>query len=111
MHASADDFCRMVSNTPDITNATARIGAWFIGAANQTGGFPLELSLAQIRLGFTKGGVHIPGTGSRNETLRASIDYLEKKGFMSSEEGRPQTGGFSSRKYSMHTTRGHIVRR
>lgn len=94
-------FCKAVSTHPQMSNATARIGAWLIGAAAATGGFPLELTLRQIQTGFTRNGRTVQGTGSRPETIRASLEWLEANGYLNSVDGRRGGFGHYSRIYSM----------
>lgn len=102
MSNDAEAFCRMVSEEPDISNAAARFGAWLIGAAERTGGFPIELTMHKIRLGFERNGIHVEGMGGRYETINASIEWLQEKGHLSTEEGRSVGFGHHSRAFSLH---------
>lgn len=86
-------FCVVVEANPEITNATARIGAWLIGTAVKLGGFPVQLSLRQIQKGFSREGVTIEGTGCRMETIKASLEWLETSGYLHSEDS-PAISGF-----------------
>jgi hypothetical protein len=97
----AERFCDAVVINYDMSNATARIGAWMIGAAKQVGGFPLELSLRQISEGFTVGRVTVKGTGSRLETIKAALEWLEQEGLLKIEEGGHAGFGKHSRVYHM----------
>lgn len=94
-------FCRVVASTPEMTNATARIGTWMFGVAAASGGFPIELTYRQIRDGVEINNKTIPGTGSRHETIRASIDWLKEHGILTYSDGDPIGFGHMSRKYSM----------
>ena len=94
-------LCILVSRDKEISNATARLAAWFIGAAARAGGFPLELSLSNIRDGFATNDDFIDGTGSRIETLKNSIEWLEAHGVLSSIDGKKIGFGYSSRLYTM----------
>ena len=87
-----DGFFETILKRPDLSNATARIAAWMIGAAAQAGGFPLKLSLRQIAEGFEHDGVRVPGTGSRLETIQASLAWLEEHGYLTSERGERSNG-------------------
>jgi hypothetical protein len=100
-HTQADKLCTVVSQTRDMSNATARIAAWMVGAANATGGFPIELSYRQVKEGFTKEGKDVPGTGSRTETIKAAFDWLEEKGYLTVIEGSAIGFGHSSRLYRL----------
>lgn len=101
MSKVADQFCQMVSEEPDISNAAARFGAWLIGAAERTGGFPVELSVHQIRQGFERNGVHVDGMGGRYETINNSISWLEGKGYLAATDGKPVGFGYSARHFSI----------
>ena len=81
MTQTASRFCSYVA-TQEVGNATAKIGAWFIGAAEATGGFPLTISYREIRDGFTMAGVTVRGTSSRHATILQSIAELEEAGFL-----------------------------
>lgn len=98
----AADFCALVSKTPDMSNAAARFGAWLIGVAERTGGFPIETSMAKIIRGFTHNGIEIDGLGSRPETLRAAIDWFETHGYLTATPGRPAGFGYTTFLYSLH---------
>jgi hypothetical protein len=80
-----ESFCTSVTDTPGMSNATARVGAWLIGAALKTGGFPVELTMKQFREGFERNGVVVEGTGCRHETVKAAIKWLEKEGLLKVE--------------------------
>jgi hypothetical protein len=84
-----ESFIDTIVKRSDMSNATVRIAGWLIGAAKATGGFPLELSFRQIAHGFEKDGVVVPGTGSRLETVRDSLKWLEEHGYLKVEQGRP----------------------
>ena len=94
-------FCKAVVENPEMSNATARFGAWLIGAAAMTGGFPLELSIHQIRYGFERNGVAVHGFGGRYETINASIDWLQGNGYLAVTEGRALKFGYTARVFSL----------
>ncbi len=94
-------YCKMVARNPGISNATARFGAWLIGAADIAGGFPLELTTHQIREGFSRNGVDVKGLGGRYETINASISWLESHGYLKVTEGRKVSFGFNARSFTM----------
>jgi len=96
-----DRFCKFVSCTPEVSNATARIGAWLIGVAEQRGGFPVELTYRQIRDGIQVDDDSIPGTGSRLETIKAAVQWLEDHGVLETSIGGPSGFGHFTRKYSI----------
>lgn len=102
MKTNASAFCRMVADSPDISNAAARFGAWLTGAAEATGGFPVELSVHQIRYGFTRAGKDVQGMGGRYETINASISWLEENGHLTTNEGRAIGFGHLSRNFTLH---------
>ena len=97
----ADSFCEVITRNPQMTNATARIGAWLIGAAYKTGGFPIELSFRQIGNGFTRNGVTVEGTGSHATTIRQALEWLEENGHLKSTDGNAVGFGHRSRIYTM----------
>lgn len=101
MKSIADKFCEMVSNDPSIPHAAARLGAWLVGAAGQTGGFPIELSVHQITKGFEREGVIIPGMGGRYETIRDSVNWLADKGHLAVSEGKGLGFGYNARVFSI----------
>lgn len=84
-----------------MTNATVRIATWMFGVAAISGGFPVELTYRQIRDGIEINNKLIPGTGSRHETIKASLDWLEENGILKSDNGKPTGFGKSTRLYSM----------
>ena len=92
----------MVAEAPEMSNAAARFGAWLVGSADLTGGFPIELTMHQIRNGFTRNGSTVPGMGGRYETIKASISWLEKRGYLSSTEGRAVGFGYVARNYTLN---------
>ena len=94
-------FCQIVANTPDITNATVRTGVWLLGVASELGGFPVELTYRQIRDGFEINNKHIPGTGSRHETIKSTLQWLEEAKLLSHTAGSKVGFGHTSRHYSM----------
>lgn len=71
---------------PATSNADIRIGAWIIGAAAATVGFPLPLTKRQIRSGFEMGGRKVAGTGSRPETIDSALDNLQALGLLTITE-------------------------
>lgn len=71
---------------PALNNADIRIGAWLIGAAAATIGFPLPLTKRQIRSGFEMSGRQVAGTGSRPETIDNALDNLQAKGLLTITE-------------------------
>lgn len=87
----ASRFCTHVA-MHDVGNATAKIGAWFIGAAQATGGFPLAVSYREIRDGFTRDGITVHGTASRHATILQSIAELEDAGFLTVGIDTPAEG-------------------
>lgn len=95
------EFSRLVATTPDITNATARLGLWFIGSALVTGEYPLELSLRDFSIGFSRSHIVVPGTGCRIETVKSALKRLEDEGFLKSREGKYSGFGHHSRVYWM----------
>ena len=84
------DFCRFVHESKEITNATARIGAWIVAHARAAGGFPVHLTPSAIR----------QGTGARHETITKALAWLESEGLISSEPGEAIGFGHVSRRYS-----------
>lgn len=94
-------FCEAVPEHRSISNATARLGAWLIGAAHRTGGFPIELSLKQMQGGFIRDGVRVDGTGCRIETLKAAILWMEKNSLLESVQGGRSGGAHNFRIYTM----------
>lgn len=93
-------FCDLVTRQ-DMPNAAARLGAWLVGAAHRSHGFPIELSFTQMRDGFDTPHGRVLGTGSRMETIKASLSWLEQNGYLSSREGRPLGFGYYSRWYTL----------
>lgn len=95
----ADNFCEMVARTPDMPHATARFGAWLIGASRVQGGFPVEASLRQIRDGIDDS---VAGIGARNETINAAIQWFSDRGYLTVETGRPSRAGYTTQRYTLH---------
>jgi hypothetical protein len=93
--------CRFILVHPEMSNATARIASWLVGVSSYAEYAPIELSLRQIENGVDLGAYHAPGTGCRYETIRASIEWLESNGFLSSEEGRTIGFGHQARVYKL----------
>lgn len=95
-------FCHLVEKHPEMTNATARIGAWLASVQIKLG-HPLRLSYRQIKDGFERGDFKCGGTGSRAETIRASMDWLESHGYVECFEDKPVKGGggLPSKNYTM----------
>lgn len=91
----AERLCEIVI-TDDINSTTVRTAAWLIGAAKVAGGFPLELSLRQIREGFKRDGAEVAGTGSRLETIKASLEWLEQRGYLTTKTGNAIGFGHTS---------------
>lgn len=94
-------FCERVSETPEMSNATARVAAWLIGVAMKLGGFPLSLSMRQVCVGFERDGMKFPGTGCRMETVKASLQWLEDNGLLESTEGERSGFGHHRRNYTI----------
>jgi hypothetical protein len=101
LHRVALAFSEAVADGTLNDNATVKIGAWLIGAAQMTGGFPLELSRRMITLGFEKNGVTVEGTGSRVETVTAALEALENAGILEVEEGESGRSGHRQMLYTM----------
>lgn len=97
----AERLCEQVVKSKDMSNATVRIAAWLLGAANASGGFPLDLSYRQVRDGYNKEGVYIAGTGSRIETIKASFEWLEDRGYLTTEKGNASGFGHTTRLYRL----------
>lgn len=96
----AERFCERVSETPEMSNATARVAAWLIGVAMKLGGFPLSLSIRQICNGFERDGMEFPGTGCRIETAKYALQWLEENGLLESTEGEKSGFGHHRRNYT-----------
>lgn len=94
-------FCTLVARHPDITNATARIGAWLFGVAELLGRDSLEVSYRDIRDGFVLDDHQIEGTGSHIDTIKSSIEWLENKNVVETSQGRPIGFGHFSRVYKL----------
>lgn len=92
-------FTKMVAQNPDVSNATARIGAWIIGAAIIADEYPLELSMRQITEGMQRNNQQIKGTGCRFETVKTSLEWLQQNGVIKSKDGNPTRAGHRSRLY------------
>jgi dihydroxyacid dehydratase/phosphogluconate dehydratase len=97
----AEVVCDAVTKYPGMTNATAKVAAWLVGAAQRNGGFPIEVSVTQICDGMKLGAFTIAGTGSRPETIRAAINWLIEHQIIEATEGRPVGFGFKSHIYDM----------
>lgn len=94
-------FCTLVASHPDITNATARIGAWLFGVAELAGASTFEGSYRDIRDGFVVNGRKISGTGSHIGTIKSSIEWLEDKQVIRTSQGKPTGFGHFSRVYEL----------
>lgn len=102
----AERFCQLVAESPEMSNATARIGAWMIGAAIKTGGFPLEISMRQVTHGFKTRGpkrdrIKVEGTGSKDITVRTALNWYEERGYLTSTQGEPRGFGSHARRYTL----------
>lgn len=97
----ASEVCIRLSNLPEASNAAVRLAVWMLGVAEVSGGFPLTLSLRQICRGFRKDGKEFKGTGSRIETVKASIQWLEEEGFLAIGDGTYSGFGFTSKNYTI----------
>lgn len=96
---TAAKFCHMLV-TREVPANAARVGAWIIGAAEASGGFPIELTMRQIGKGYTKDGVTLVGTGSRWETITDALEWLEDNGVLRSSPGRGVGFGHQSKIYT-----------
>jgi hypothetical protein len=101
MTSTADLFCEMVTEEPTIPHAAARFGAWLVGAAAKTGGFPIELTVHQITKGFERNEVMVQGMGGRYETIRGSVEWLASKGYLAVSEGKGVGFGYSARVFTI----------
>lgn len=88
LSSPTDRICAVIAKNSTISNVTARTLAWMGGVAVLSGGFPIEISPTQISEGFEHRGVSIPGTGSRLQVIRESLEWLEDQAIISVEEGR-----------------------
>lgn len=89
----AEQLCDLVLREPDIPNATVKIAAWLIAVARATGGFPLTLSIKDFRDGVKCEGDLLPGTGSRPETIKLSLLWLQSRGYLHTESSLIRRGG------------------
>ena len=94
-------FYRAVVESLHMPDAAARVGAWMIGVALDTGGFPLELSTRQIKDGFVHGNLYITGTGSHLEIIKEALEWLERYGHLQSVDGGHCLDGHACRIYNM----------
>lgn len=92
--------CYLVLSRPDISNATARIAMWLAGACASDRATSIELSRRQVSQGFVRDGEKFAGTGCRDETVKASLEWLEAAGVITSTEGRSVGFGHQSRVYT-----------
>lgn len=90
-------FCLTVSQRNDIPNPIARIGAWIVGAASLTGGFPLEVTFREIHSGFLRNGVRVEGTGCHLSTVARALVWLEECKIIRVESGKPSGFGHHAR--------------
>lgn len=97
----ATEVCVRLSKVPEASNAAVRLAVWMLGVAESSGGFPLTLSLRQICRGFSKDGEEFKGTGSRIETVKASIQWLVENGFLDVSDGVYSGFGFTSKNYTI----------
>ena len=97
MSASLDNvavrLCCTVTETPEFSNPAAKVGAWLVGVAARTGGFPLTLTYRQIQRGFTTNdGKRVEGTGCHNSSIRAALRALQESGMLTLEDGPHSSG-------------------
>lgn len=94
-------FCALLLSHPEMTNATARIGAWLLAVSGQTGLQSISLSYRQIRDGFEFGANTFRGIGSHIDTVKASVEWLEREGVISTSQGDPIGFGHYARVYTI----------
>ena len=94
-------YVATVTNHPDLQHAAVRIGLWLVSAAEQQGGFPVELHSSAFFKGFDNGKVHVPGVNFRPATIRNSLASLVDAGMLHIEDGTARAGGYTARKYTL----------
>ena len=83
----AGRVCIAASNA-SIPNGAYRVLAWVAGAAVATkSGFPLDITMREIRDGIKRGGVEISGCGCHHSTITSSLQWLEDAGMIKISEG------------------------
>ena len=82
-----DSLAERIANTPDISNATARVAMWIHGVALISGGYPVDVSYRQIQKGIKLADQSIPGTGCRVETIKEALSWLEDHKWLVWEPG------------------------
>lgn len=90
-------LCVAVAEHCDMPNSAARIASWIVGAAEKTGGLPLEVSVGEIQAGFVRGTTGVDGTGCHHNTISAALGWLQEHGILTVSPGRYLSGGHSSK--------------
>ncbi len=94
-------YVQKVLDMPQLQHGAVRVGLWIAGAAERTGGFPVELYYSYLINGFNRNGVVIPGVAFRPPTVQKSLIALQELGLLTIEEG-PMVGGHAIKRCTLN---------
>lgn len=97
----AGAFCAEIATKKDLPGTAARLGTWLIGAYIHTAEYPLELSINEIVVGFTRKGRTVVGTGANHCTILSAIGMLESRGLLTRTPGSIRAGGYIAYTYTI----------
>lgn len=91
---AAEHISVLAAERTDLPNTALRIAAWIAGVAIKTKGFPVDVTLRDIQIGFDRDGVLVAGTGCHHSTIGTTLDLLEAEGIIKVDHGdKPGPGG------------------
>lgn len=81
----ASAFAQEVVRRPHLQHAAVRLGLWLAAAAEQQGGFPVEVFQVEFKDGLHNDKIDAPGVNFRLETIAKSIEALKEEGLLTVE--------------------------
>lgn len=86
MNGMALRLCRRAADE-QLTSSEVKLACWLVAAADRLGGFPVEFSYRDIRIGCDCNGVHIAGWSAHNNTIISTMRSLEEKKLFGTRPG------------------------
>jgi hypothetical protein len=83
------------------TPSEVKLASWLLTAGHLLGGFPVEVSMRDIKEGCQRGPIHIPGWGAHYRTIGHAFESLEERGVIHWQEGSARGFGYSSKLISL----------
>jgi len=96
IQAVAMELCRRGS-ADQFTSSEVKLATWLINAAEKQGGFPVELTMREIKEGCTIAGSELAGWGAHYRTIGSALEGLQEHGFIVIGEGRPKGFGHQAK--------------